>query len=502
MAILSDRFTKALEMIEPSSADKTNAPLAHTAVRDALTSAESLKKWGLKPVLIGSYRRDVSIRRVKDVDVFCRMETPDDTSDRTCCRSSSRFSMTSSVSTPTTRSECGGRTARFRSDFPSTTACTSTRSRRESAPTATGRSRPRTPTSGRPPTRRRLTSLKTAMNDSFNGLYVPGVKLLRQTRRTVLESRPGGLFTELCFYDACKRGVVSKYNQTIVYVTGLEAIASYLDDKVNWGASLPDPTMPGRTLTFRATDKQWEDARDDSPQPQRRPALPTRRKTSGRRQWHSANSSARTVMGTLCSRCRPGTTTTAPSAPPPVSSFPARVGCPEAPVGSGERVGRGTRSHTRAVHRPARTAGIHPRLDEELSGVVEVDDESHHVNVRLGPRFPFAPPAVYPTEDFPRSWHRELDGAMCLYPETGRETLPWLATEDFISMVYRWLLESLHGWTTDSPDLDLQRYFQPSVDDRLLVYEDIEPLLKRYIRLRRDRHTITVMGLGSLPTRR
>lgn len=138
---------------------------------------------------------------------------------------------------------------------------------------------------------------------------------------------------------------------------------------------------------------------------------------------------------------------------------------------------------------------------EELSGGIEVDAETHPITVRLGPRFPFAPPAAYPNDDFPRSWHRELDGAMCLYPLVGRETLPWLDADEFIRMVHRWLFESIHGWTTDSPDLDLQRYFQPSVDDRLLVYEDIEPLLHRYIRLRRDQNTITVVGPGAIPNK-
>ena len=78
VAILSSQFSKALESIEPSADDKANAPKAHKAVRAALTSADELKAWTLNPVLIGSYKRDVSIRRVTDVDVFCRMEDIDD----------------------------------------------------------------------------------------------------------------------------------------------------------------------------------------------------------------------------------------------------------------------------------------------------------------------------------------------------------------------------------------------------------------------------------------
>ena len=66
----------------------------------------------------------------------------------------------------------------------------------------------------------------------------------------------------MALYDACVNAKVSTSGFTIGYVTALEAIASYLEDKVSWNRSLPDPTMPGHTLSFRATDNQWEVARD------------------------------------------------------------------------------------------------------------------------------------------------------------------------------------------------------------------------------------------------
>jgi hypothetical protein len=263
MAILTDRFDKALEAIEPSATDKANAPLAHMAVRDVLTSARSLKDWGLKPVLIGSYKRDVSIRRVKDVDVFCRMESigPD-------VKHKTVFNAFFEVlDAEFGRDNDGKRRVRRQA-----------RSLQVAFPEYDGLYVDAVPARQRwdgyweipakdsedwqTTNPEELTSLKTAMNDSFSGLYVPGVKLLRQTRRHILDSRPGGLFVELCFYDACKRGVVGKDNQTIVYVTGLEAIAAYLENRVNWNTQLPDPTMPGRDVVFRATDNQWENARD------------------------------------------------------------------------------------------------------------------------------------------------------------------------------------------------------------------------------------------------
>jgi tRNA nucleotidyltransferase (CCA-adding enzyme) len=72
MAHLRQQFKDALSAIEPGD-DKTNAPEAHRQVRDALEADPTLAEYGIKPVLIGSYKRNVSIRRIKDVDVFGRL---------------------------------------------------------------------------------------------------------------------------------------------------------------------------------------------------------------------------------------------------------------------------------------------------------------------------------------------------------------------------------------------------------------------------------------------
>lgn len=80
MAALTGSFDTALGRIEPSDDDKKNAPDAHVDVCGVLTSDDTLKEWGASPILIGSYKRHVSIRRVKDVDVFCRLpKIPRDT---------------------------------------------------------------------------------------------------------------------------------------------------------------------------------------------------------------------------------------------------------------------------------------------------------------------------------------------------------------------------------------------------------------------------------------
>lgn len=262
MAILSSQFSKALESIEPSADDKANAPEAHKAVRAALTDAEELKEWGLNPVLIGSYKRDVSIRRVTDVDVFCRMDDiGDDVASSTVL---DRFYkvLDATFGTDAAGNKRVKRQARsITVDFPEYDGlhvdAVPARKRADGyweIPTSDGGWQTTNP--------EKQTELKTAMNDTFAGDYVPLVKLVRQTRRTILDKRPGGLFAELAFYDACVNHKISKDNLTLGYVTALEVIADYLNDKVGWGRELPDHSMPGRTLSFRATDNQWETARD------------------------------------------------------------------------------------------------------------------------------------------------------------------------------------------------------------------------------------------------
>lgn len=263
MANLSNCFATALTMIEPSSTDKENAPLAHKSVREALTAADSLRDWGLSPVLIGSYKRDVSIRRVKDVDVFCRMDTIDtNVSGQEVLNAFFKV-----LNAEYGRDDSGAPRVRRQA-----------RSLQVTFPEYDGlyvdavpaRSRydgyweiPKKDSDEWQSTNpEKLTDLKTEMNAAMDGVYVPTVKLLRQARRAILDSRPGGLFVELALYDACSRGTVQWDSQAHAFVTGLEGIASYLRDKVSWGRELPDPTMLGHNASFRATDLQWEKARD------------------------------------------------------------------------------------------------------------------------------------------------------------------------------------------------------------------------------------------------
>jgi len=109
-----------------------------------------------------------------------------------------------------------------------------------------------------------MTRLKTEMNERRGGLYVPAVKLLRQTRRAIgVPKHPGGLYVEMALYRACDVGYVSGDDMRTFYVSALNGVATVTTSKITYGFEIPDPSMPSmpsKSLVFRATADQWEAA--------------------------------------------------------------------------------------------------------------------------------------------------------------------------------------------------------------------------------------------------
>ncbi|HTK62267.1 MAG TPA: ThiF family adenylyltransferase [Pseudonocardia sp.] len=131
-------------------------------------------------------------------------------------------------------------------------------------------------------------------------------------------------------------------------------------------------------------------------------------------------------------------------------------------------------------------------------GRVGADGDEVRVEIALPDCFPFTPPLVLAPADFPRSWHRERNGAMCLYPGDGRDRLPWLDIDEFLALVLRWVVESRSGWPGDFPDLDLERYF-PQAESPMVVYGDLDKLNNRFVQLRAQGHVLRLTGPGSIP---
>lgn len=268
MAALTGSFDTALGRIEPSDADKNNAPAAHEDVRGILSANDKVKEWGLAPILIGSYKRHVSIRRVKDVDVFCRLLTlPHETPPHEVLELF--FDLLDDAygkdSSGKRRTKMQARSVQVA--FPEFDGlyvdAVPARQHEDGTTWEIPLKDPEPDQLWQQTNPDRLTTLTTAANDGAGDLYVPTIKLLRQTRRRLLGpgSRPGGLLIEVAAYTAYSNGWVTGENQAEYYASALGGAARVVDEHVRLGADIPDPTLPGRALRIRATDTQWETAR-------------------------------------------------------------------------------------------------------------------------------------------------------------------------------------------------------------------------------------------------
>jgi Second Messenger Oligonucleotide or Dinucleotide Synthetase domain len=264
MAHLKQQFKEALSSIEPSD-DKTNAPKTHQLVRDALEADPTLAGYGVSPILIGSYKRNVSITRVKDVDVFVRL--PDVPNDVTSKDILDRFF---SVLHAEFGSDSDGHRRTKRQDrslqvsFPEYDLYVDAVPARRYEDGATWEIPQKGDANKWVHTNpEALTTLSTKMNETHSGYYVPTVKLLRQTRRTLLAAgkKPGGFFIEVATYQAFASGLVTGADHAEYYVSALREVSKIIDAFVTYGIGVGDPTLPGQTIHIRATDEELKAAR-------------------------------------------------------------------------------------------------------------------------------------------------------------------------------------------------------------------------------------------------
>lgn len=254
MAFLTDQFATALSNIEPSNDDTTNAIAAHTAVREALEADETLKEYGIDTVLIGSYKRHVSIRPTKDVDVLSKLPAlPDEVEPRVILDILSRVLAASfsdervslqdrsiKVEFPDYDLHVDAVPARAHGKHWEIPESKDTDEWQETNP-------------------EKLTTLTTAMNKKHDGLYVPTVKLLRQTRRAHLGKQPGGLYFEILTYHAFASGNVKGPTQAEYYCSAVSEVVAQIDIALADG--LADPTLPDQLISTKATSGELTGAR-------------------------------------------------------------------------------------------------------------------------------------------------------------------------------------------------------------------------------------------------
>ncbi|WP_280450687.1 nucleotidyltransferase [Nocardia cyriacigeorgica] len=259
MTTLSTRFKGALTTIEPDD-DKANAAKAHAEVRKVLEADRKLSDLSIDPVLIGSYARQVSIKHVKDVDVFARLSNADE--------SLAPGDILNSFETVLTDEYGEDRVEKqYRSikiDFPDFNLTV------DAVPARAYGDNWEIPNKPEDVERAqwvetnplKLNDLTTDTNNEFllngDGIYVPIVKLVRQVRRTWLDDQPGGLFFELMtyWYFTNERPLAASVAEYLTLT--LDGIAEMLPSVAADG--LDDPTLPGEKISTKATNKDLETA--------------------------------------------------------------------------------------------------------------------------------------------------------------------------------------------------------------------------------------------------
>lgn len=268
MSVLSKQFRDALSTIEPGD-DATHAAEAHAAVREVLAADDELMEWGLHSILIGSYRREVSIRRVKDADVFCELPAlPDDQDPQALL---DKFATVLG-------DEYGDRVSKndrsVKVDFPDFDMHVDVVPARSAGdgweiPDRDGGWQRTHPV--------RFSELTTARNQDHDGQYVRAVKLLRQTRRALrADAKPGGFFVEVAAYHAFASVPIassdgSPGSMAEYYTVALEAMAPILRDHADGTTPLMNPALPDQEIQVRATQEEldaiadvWQEAAVDA----------------------------------------------------------------------------------------------------------------------------------------------------------------------------------------------------------------------------------------------
>ena len=269
MAVLSKQFKDALSMIEPGD-DAGHAADSHAGVRDVLGAEKELVDWGLHTILIGSYKREVSIRRVKDVDVFCELPNlPDDQDPQELL---DKFSAVLRKSYGDDRVSKNDRSVKV--EFPEFDMHVDVVPARVcddawEIPDKDGGWEKTDPI--------RFGELTTARNTDHGGDYVPTIKLLRQTRRAQLgDAKPGGFFVEIAAYHAFSDipkadGDDAPASSAEYYTVALEKMAPLLRDHADGKEPLMNPAVSEQELHVRATQDEldqiadaWEQAGEDA----------------------------------------------------------------------------------------------------------------------------------------------------------------------------------------------------------------------------------------------
>lgn len=267
MAVLATQFKEALSNIEPVD-DVAHAIQAHTEVTKALKADERLKKLQVDPILIGSYKRHVSIKRIKDVDVFARLSKADGT-----LRPGDILGHVTDVLEKAFPEQVERQRRSVKVGFPEfdlsvdvviARPCVDHPDDHWQIPEKIEDDDNATWVETNPTG---MTELTNEANKIFlldddaddSGIYVPTVKLMRQIRRTWLGDHLGGFYIEvltLQVFNDLKpsHGTVADYLAEVLRGVA-DTMATIVED-----GGLADPTLEGNIISTKATDDEIDAA--------------------------------------------------------------------------------------------------------------------------------------------------------------------------------------------------------------------------------------------------
>lgn len=136
------------------------------------------------------------------------------------------------------------------------------------------------------------------------------------------------------------------------------------------------------------------------------------------------------------------------------------------------------------------------------AGCVAGSNGPVEVIVTLPASFPFKPPRVFPADPdrLLWSWHREIDGALCLVANHDHEDLWWTDASTFVTHITAWVAASDSGWADDRPDLDLDRYFEGAEDGSLYLYDELASRTGSFVRFKPGPNNVMKLaGTGPQP---
>ena len=128
-----------------------------------------------------------------------------------------------------------------------------------------------------------------------------------------------------------------------------------------------------------------------------------------------------------------------------------------------------------------------PTKDRCWSGLIRAGTSRTSCEIRIGEHFPFVPARAFlPEWDSGTRWHRERDGALCLWADEERAGLPWLDAKRLKAKAEAWIDADLLDWEGQPPALDLDAYLETDENLRFILIDDWESVNGKWLLLKTD----------------